>query len=467
MNLTGRLLLASLLALLGAGSTMAAAAAAQDPYQPVPYVRLKHADWVKSATIYQINTRQFTAEGTFRAAEKELPRLKALNVDILWLMPIHEIGVKNRKGVLGSPYSVKDYLSVNHEFGTMDDFRHFVSAAHAQGMKVIIDWVPNHTAWDNALAAEHPDWYQKNYKGEFRPTAWFDWIDIINLDYSSPGLRKYMTEALKFWVRETDIDGYRCDVAGFVPLDFWNNARKELDAIKPVFMLAEWETRDLHAEAFDMTYAWSWYDGMHRLCSGKEKGLGTMFGYYAWNEGFWPRDAIRMTFVTNHDKNAWEGTGPEQFGDGLQAAIALSVVGDGMPLMYNGQESGETKRLKFFERDPIDWKPVSPLNELYRKLFALKHANSTLWNGHWGALMVCVENSKPDEVLSFVRENAKDKIFAVFNFSAAPAKVTFKDTQLCQGDYVEYLSGEKASIGAGTELGLAPWSFRIYVRPAK
>jgi glycosidase len=455
MNRALSFLLGALLALLPA----AGRAAAPDPYQPQPYVKLSHPDWAKNATIYQINTRQFTAEGTFRAAEAQLPRLKALNVDILWLMPIHPIGVKNRKGTLGSPYAVKDYLGVNPEFGTLADLKHFVTAAHALGFHVILDWVANHTAWDNTLATEHPDWYQHNHQGHFRPTPWFDWDDIINLDYRSAGLRKYMTDALKYWVREADVDGYRCDVAGFVPVDFWNNVRKELDAIKPVFMLAEWETRDLHAEAFDMTYAWSWYDDMVNIAKGKAD-VGALFGYYAWDEGFFPADIFRMTFVSNHDKNSWDGTEFEQFGDALPATIALSVVGNGMPLMYNGQEAGNPKRLKFFEKDPIVWRE-HPNGELYRRLFALKHANTALWNAHWGALMVQVPNDAG--VFSFVRQNDRDKVFAVFNFTKDTKTVTFKD-DLFPGAYTEYLSGEKVTLDAGTKLRLGPWGYRVYVR---
>ena len=240
-----------------------------DLYQPVPYIKLRHPKWSKQAVLYQINTRQFTEEGTFRAAEQHLPRLKALGADILWLMPIHPIGIQNRKGTLGSQYAVRDYYGVNPEFGTLDDLKHFVAAAHAAGMYVIIDWVANHTAWDNPLVHEHPEWYARDWKGDFRPTPWRDWTDVIDLDYRHPALRRYMTEALKYWVTETDIDGYRCDVAGFLPTDFWNTARKALDAIKPVFMLAEWESLDLHAEAFDATYAWSWYDAVHQITANK------------------------------------------------------------------------------------------------------------------------------------------------------------------------------------------------------
>ena len=254
-------------------STAPQSEASENPYQPTPYVRLKHPEWTRNAVIYQINTRQFTQEGTFRAAERHLQELKALGVDILWLMPVHKIGEKNRKGSLGSPYSVQDYYSVSPELGALEDLKHFVAAAHAQGFHVILDWVANHTAWDNTLVKEHPEWYARDWRGDFHPTPWWDWSDIIDLDYSDEGLRRYMTEAMKYWVKEAGIDGYRCDVAGFVPVDFWNNVRRELDAIKPVFMLAEWESRDLHAEAFDATSAWSWYDAVHQVALGQKADL--------------------------------------------------------------------------------------------------------------------------------------------------------------------------------------------------
>jgi len=431
-------------------------------YQPVPYVKITHPDWSKNASIYQINTRQFTPEGTLRAAEEQIPRLKELGVTILWLMPIHPIGQKNRKGTLGSPYAVQDYLKVNPELGTLDDLKHFVATAHQQGMYVILDWVANHTAWDNVLVTQHPEWYARNWKGDFRPTPWFDWSDIIDLDYSHPELRKYMTDALKYWVREAGIDGYRCDVAGFVPIDFWNNVRKELEAIKPVFMLAEWESRDLHEYAFDMTYAWTWYDVVREITTGRKHDLGGLRNYYAWNEGYFPPNIMRMTFVSNHDKNSWDGTEFEQFGAGLNAAIVLSCVGEGMPLVYNGQEAGNRKRLKFFEKDPIVWKP-DPEGDLYQKLIALKTKNTALWNAHWGARMIDVPNSAPNEVFSFVRRNDKDKVFVVINFSAKPQTVTFKDN-LYQGLYGEFPADVKIELGASSKVTLKPWESKIFVK---
>ncbi len=433
-----------------------------NPYQPIPYVKIHHPEWSKNATIYQINTRQFTPEGTFQAAEKQLPRLKDLGVDIVWLMPIHKIGEKNRKGTLGSPYAVQDYYSVNPEFGTLDDLKHFVAAAHQQHLHVILDWVANHTAWDNVLVHDHPEWYARNWKGDFTPTPWQNWTDIIDLDYRQEGLRKYMTDALKYWVKEADIDGYRCDVAGFVPVDFWNNARKELDVIKPVFMLAEADSRDLHAEAFDMTYAWGWYDAVHQITTGKPKDLGGLIGYYSSNESAYPPNSMRMTFVSNHDKNAWDGTEFEQFGKGLEAAMVLSAVGDGMPLIYNGQEAGNPKRLKFFEKDPIVWKAHAN-GDLYKKLIALKKKNTALWNAHWGATMIAVPNSHPDKVFSFVRQNDADKVFVVINFSDQTQTVTFQDS-LYHGKYTNYFGGQPVALDASAKLSLKPWAYQVFVK---
>lgn len=430
-------------------------------YDPVPFVRIAHPEWSKNATVYQINTRQFTPEGTFRAAERELPRLKDLGADILWLMPVHPIGEVNRKGRLGSPYAVRDYFGVNPEFGDLDDLRNFVGVAHDLGMKVILDWVANHTAWDNALVTEHPEWYLRDWKGDFCPTPWWDWDDIIDLDYATPELREYMTGAMTYWVREVDVDGFRCDVAGFVPTDFWENVRAELDEIKPVFMLAEWESKDLHAAAFDMTYSWHWNDTLHRICSGA-LDCSALEVYYAWNDKHWPPEAMRMLFVSNHDKNAWEGTEFEQFGDGLEAAIVLSVISEGMPLIYNGQEAGHDKRLEFFESDPIRW-AEHPNAELYRRLFSLKHTNTALWNAPWGPRMIRVPNSDQTRILSFVRQTDEDKIFAVFNLSPEPVAATFRDA-LYHGSYTDFSSGSREELSESAVLDIEPWGYRVFVR---
>ncbi|MEO0421561.1 MAG: alpha-amylase family glycosyl hydrolase [Pseudomonadota bacterium] len=438
--------------------TLAIAAAVTLP-PPQPYVKLQHPAWTRSASLYQINTRQFSKAGTFAAVQAQLPRLKALGVDILWLMPIHPIGEEKRKGSLGSPYAVKDYYAVNPEFGTLDDLKALVDAAHAQGMYVILDWVANHTAWDNPIREQHPEWYDRDYKGDYRPTPWWDWSDIIDLDYRQAGVREYMADAMSYWVREVGIDGYRCDVAGFVPLDFWKQVRARLDAIKPVFMLAEWESRDLHAEAFDATYAWSWHEAVHDVIQG-HAGLDALFVYYSWRESAYPADAYRMTYIANHDSNAWEGTQFEKFGDGLEAAIVLSVVGDGMPLIYNGQEAGNPRRLAFFEKDPITWRE-HPIGDLYETLFDLKERNTTLHNGAHGATMLRVWNTAPEAVFSFVRQNAEDKVFVAINFSDEPQSVTFSDAPF-EGRYLEIFTGEDEVIDADFRMTLPPWGYRVY-----
>lgn len=436
-----------------------AAVPAATSYAPQPYVRIQHPEWTRSATLYQINVRQFTPEGTIAKAEEQLPRLKELGIDIVWLMPLNPIGEKNRKGTLGSPYSVKDYRAVNPEFGTFEDVKRFVDRAHALGMYVILDWVANHSAWDNPLVQQHPDWYSKDYKGDYHPTSWYDWSDIIDFDYSKPEMRKYMVESMKLWVEKTGIDGFRCDVAGFVPLDFWNTARRELDKLKPVFMLGEWEATDLHAEAFDMTYGWSWYEAMLKAAKGD---VGSLTAYYSHSDNAWPAEAMRMTFVSNHDKNSWEGTEFEAFGPALPSAMVLSVVGSGTPLVYNGQEAGNTKRLQFFEKDPIEWQE-HPNGELYKRLFALKHANTALHNAQWGARMQHVPNDREGQVISFVRQNSQDKVFAAFNFSPRAQSIALKG-KLFVGEYQDFDTGAAVSLAEGDALALKPWGYRVLVK---
>ncbi len=429
-------------------------------YAPKPYVRIVHPAWSKDAVIYQLNTRQFSAEGTFRAAQTQLSRLKALGVDIIWLMPVHPIGVQNRKGTLGSPYSVRDYRGVNPEFGTLADLKAFVAAAHAQGMHVILDWVANHTSWDNPIHSQHPDWYEKDWKGANRPTPWWDWSDIIDLDYSKPGLRQYMTEAMTYWVREAGIDGFRCDVAGYMPLDFWENARAELDAIRPVFMLAEFDMRDIHAAAFDASYAWKWNNAMHDIAMGKAD-TGALFGYYSELTSAWPKAAMRLTYTENHDQNAWDGTAFERFGPALNVAIVLSFVGEGMPMIYAGQEAGNERRLKFFERDPIVWRD-HPNAALFRALIAFRKRHTALANAPWGATMVPVVNSAPAKVLSFVRAKGADKVFALFNLSSEAQNFGFTDGPYA-GRYRDEATAAPMTITTATKLTMAPWSYRVLV----
>jgi glycosidase len=430
----------------------------QGPFKPQDYVRLTHPEWSKNATIYEVNIRQYTPEGTFKAFTRHLPRLKDMGIDILWLMPIHPIGEKNRKGSLGSYYSVKDYYGINPEFGTLDDFKDLVRNIHALDMFVIIDWVANHSAWDNPLVDEHPEWYSRTPEGGFRPTPWYDWDDIIDFSFDVPGIRQYMTEAMKYWVKETDIDGFRCDVAGFVPLDFWENLRTALDRIKPVFMLAEWESRDLHRKAFDMTYAWSLWDKMQAVAKDPGK-LPVLIEYIAHDVNTFPRNAYRMTFTDNHDKNSWEGNPVSNFGNGLEAFMVFAGVLNGMPMVYSGQEAGLDRSLAFFDKDLIEWKEHSNA-DLYKTLFDLKHRNQALWNGKHGGEMIRIKNDHPDRIISFYREMNGDKVIAIFNFSDQEVRVQ-PDSIHHAGTY-HNIFGEVSVNFTGHDLvTLKPWGYLI------
>ena len=457
-----RVLAALTCAALFAASAPAAAEQADAPgWEPRDMVTIAHPEWARDAVLYQINTRQFTPEGTFRAAQEQLPRLKQLGVDILWLMPIHPIGRENRKGSLGSPYSVQDYYAVNPEFGTEEDFRAFVDAAHAQGFHVILDLVANHTAWDNALAKQHPDWYEKDWKGDFRPTPWWDWSDIIDLDWSQPGVRAHVGGAMEYWVREFDVDGYRADVAGYVPLDFWETARTRLEAIRPVFMLGEVQQTAYHFAAFDATYAWDWHNTSKRVAQG-EGNATSFYGYYAENESLWPREAMRLTYIENHDSNAWEGTMEENYGPALEAMTALAFTGEGLPLVHNGMEACNARRLAFFERDPIDWKQGEncAYGALLRKLIAFRKANPALANGEWGARMQKLDTDRPEQVFAWVRRAHGNSVVGLFNFSGDPVEVRPTST-LAEGRYIAFDSARPVTLAQGEAVALPAWGFLL------
>lgn len=429
------------------------------PYQPKRYVEITAPDWVKNATLYELNIRQFSEEGTFKEIEKQLPRLKKMGIDIIWLMPVHPIGVLNRKGSLGSYYSVKDYYGINPEFGTEEEFRSLIKAIHDQGMYVILDWVANHTSWDNQLVEEHPDWYRKSRKNTFQSTRWRDYDDIIEFDYRNEELRQYMTDALKYWVKQFNIDGYRCDIASFVPIDFWENVRAELDEIKQVFMLAEAEDKDLHKRAFDATYNWTLWNILHQIALEETTAKTLAEAYLAEHVSIFPKEGIRMNFVDNHDKNSWEGNQYSNFGDALNAATVFSVMMDGMPLVYSGQEAGLDRSLKFFEKDPIEWK--SHENEiLYTTLFNLKHQNQALWNGDYGGEMVRIMNDRMDQAISFVREKNGDKVLVFMNLSKDHALVQF-DTSFDISVYTNLFTGKLQSINGTLILDMQPWEYLI------
>jgi len=382
-----------------------------------------HVPWSHQASIYEVNVRQYTPEGTLRAFEAHLPRLAAMGVGILWLMPIQPIGVKNRKGGLGSYYSIRDYTAVNPEFGTLADLQGLVQRAHALGMKVILDWVANHTAWDHAWVADHPDWYKKDAAGQihaytYRATPEAEpeyWTDVVGLDYRNPALWPAMTEAMRFWLREADLDGFRCDVASLVPTPFWAQARVALDAIKPVFMLAESDAVDLHAQAFDMTYDWKLYDTLKLVAKG-QAGAESIKAWWAREQAAYPADAYRMRYTANHDSNSWHGHDAGFYGAAFQAMAVLAATLPGMPLVYSGQETGLSRQLAFFEKDPIAWHSM-PHAALYTELLQLKKAHPALGNGREGGTLHWLPSDNA-AVLAYRRQRGADQLTITVNLSA-------------------------------------------------
>ena len=419
-----------------------------------------HPDWSKNAAIYEVNIRQFSEEGTFREFEKYLPELKKMGVKIIWLMPIHPIGEINRKGTLGSYYAVKDYTDVNPEFGTKEDFRHLVEKTHELDMFIIIDWVANHTAWDNVWTKTHIEYFDRDSLGN-HITEIKDWTDVIDLDYNNPDLRRAMTESLKYWVKEFDIDGYRCDVAAMVPTDFWNNVRRELEMIKPVFMLAEANEHNLHEQAFDMTYAWSYAYWMNDMAIGK-RNVRHLDQLIAKENRRYHPDDIRMLFVTNHDFNSWNGTAYERLGDATEMCIAFTCLFPGMPLVYNGQEAGLNKALSFFEKDQIPWQD-HPNRELYTRLLNLKLTNKALWNGSSGGDITRLMTSDNTNIFAFIREKDDDKIIAIFNFSDQSHTINIKNKNL-EGRYVNPLTDSEIDLSGKETFTLDKWNFLLLAK---
>ena len=387
----------------------------------VDSTEITQPDWAKNAVIYEVNIRQFSNEGNFEAVTNDLQRIKDLGVDVIWLMPIHPIGEKNRKGTMGSYYAVKDYKAVNPEFGTIDDFKALVNKAHALGLKVIIDWVANHSSPDNIWVEENIEFYTKDSLGNAPiPTVGTDWLDVADLNYDNPDMRAAMQDAMTFWVKETDIDGFRCDVAELVPMDFWVDTRKKLDAIKPVFMLAEGKEPELY-EAFNMTYGWPFKDVLIKIAD-KEKGIAAIQEYISdRNKNYDPNDLI-MYFTTNHDENSWNYLENEKFGNNLQNYTALTYFMGGMPLIYSGQEAGLEKQIEFFEKDPIVWGDYKHA-EFFKNIISVYKNNEVLWNGgdEWGKFEIL---SAENEGFHFIKEKNGKLIAVLQNYSNHPQYVS-------------------------------------------
>ena len=421
---------------------------------------VKHPDWSKNASIYEVNIRQYTPEGTFKAFEKYLPKIKKMGIDILWLMPINPIGKVNRKGSLGSYYSISNYNTVNPEFGTLQDLKKLVNEAHRMGMKVIIDWVANHTSWDNVWTKTYPEFYKKNKEGEFvSPDT--GWTDVIALNYNNPKLWIYMENSMEYWIKTCNIDGFRCDVAERVQMPFWNFARKELEKIKPIFMLAEAEGPQFHKHAFDMTYAWEPHDIMKKIYAGKMT-VKNLDEYYAKQDSQYNPDAYRMNFTTNHDENTWNGTVFERFGKAAKTFAVLCGVVRGMPLVYSGQEAGLNKSLRFFDKDTINWKK-SDFRELYTKLIQLKLKNKALWNGLAGGKMNRLSTNDDTHIFAIEREKDGNKVVAVFNLSNDEKEIKL-DSDKLTGEVTNLFNGKKVKLARKEAFKMKPWGYLVYYK---
>jgi len=418
-------------------------------------------EWSKNANIYEVNLRQYTPEGTINAFAKHIPRLDVLGVDILWVMPVQPIGAINRKGSLGSYYSIQNYTAVNPEFGTMKDFKKMVSAAHKAGMHVILDWVANHSAWDNAWIAEHPDWYTSGKDGRIVSPV-DDWSDVADLNYDNADMRKAMIEAMRFWITEADIDGFRCDVAYMVPFDFWKTAIEELETTKPnLFFLAEGEGPAFHENGFDMDYTWEVHHAMNKLARG-EIALSKVDSIIQAQRLAYPADSYRMYFTSNHDENSWQGTEFERMGKGAEAMFVLAATIPGMPLVYSGQEVGLDKRLRFFDKDTIPFgNGSSAYAVFYQTLLELKHENIALWNGAYGGSFDVINTD--NEIYVFARQKGKNKVLVVVNCSAEGRAIALKN-DILKGKYKDIFNGGTSiKLKTNAEFSLAPFEYRILV----
>ena len=419
-----------------------------------------HPDWAKNASIYEVNIRQYTSQGTFKAFEKSLPRLKEMGVDILWIMPIYPIGEVNRKGSLGSYYAVKDYQKVNPEFGTLNDFKDLVAKAHSLGFKVILDWVANHSAPDNYLTRQHPDWYtHDSITGKIIPPV-PDWTDVADFNYDKKGLWNYQIESMKYWIKNADVDGFRCDVAMMVPLEFWKEVRTELDKTKKVFLLAEAEGPEFNRNGFDMTYGWELLNLMNSASKG-EKHATDFETWLKKTDSLYNKNDYHMYFTSNHDENSWNGSEYERMGEAVKCMDVLCFTLPGMPLVYSGQESAISNRLRFFDKDTIAWDGYK-MQPFYKTLLSLKKNTPALWNGADGGNCTILPN-KSNNILAFSRIKDNAGVVVILNLSKTAQNVQINSPALV-GKFKDAFSGTLTELNGFYSGDMKSWDYVILVR---
>ena len=426
--------------------------------------------WARNGVLYEVNVRQYTPEGTFGAFRAHLPRLHAMGVDLLWFMPVQRIGQLHRKGPLGSYYSIADYRSTNPEFGTPADFRALVADAHQRGMRVILDWVPNHTAFDHGWATQHPDWYLRRADGSISNAVdesgkETDWTDVAQLDYAQPALRAAMIGEMRWWLTDMKIDGFRCDFAAGVPVDFWVAARRELARTKPdLFMLAEAESPAL-SMAFDMTYGWELHHLLNDVVQGK-KPTTDLDAFVQRQRRAYRDEDFHMYFTSNHDENSWNGTEFERMGANHLAAFVLAATMRGsFPEIYTGQEASLNKRLRFFENDTVDWKGPS-LESFYHAMFDLRHGEPALWSGTSGATQQkSLVNDGGPRVYAFTRMRGADGVLVAVNFGDAPASMKYRGLSTT-GAFSDWFSNASMTLAEAGTLDIPAHGYRVLVHGA-
>jgi alpha-amylase len=417
----------------------------------------KPLPWVHTTNIYEVNLRQYTAEGSINAFRKEMPRLKEMGVEVIWFMPVTPLSMEKGKGSMGSPYACASYTGINPQLGTLDDFKALVKEAHGMGLKVIIDWVANHTGWGHEWTKSHPEYYEKTKEGGFKIAEGMD--DIIELDFNNPAMIAAMIEAMKFWVKECDIDGFRCDLAAWVPVGFWKQARLSVDAVKPLFWLAECDQPDFHP-TFDASYTWEW---MHKTEDFYKKNLplSSLDSILHKYDKDYPPNSMKAWFTTNHDENSWNGTEYEKYGDMAKALAVFSCTWNGVPLMYSGQEMPNNKRLKFFDKDPIEWNGKYELAGFYKTLFALHKNNPALRGGDPAVTTYRLQTSQNAHVLAYLRKNDKHEVLVVLNMSKENLSVDITDTNL-SGTFKNVFSGAAADFSSQKKLEMKAWEYLVF-----
>ncbi|RYZ21766.1 MAG: DUF3459 domain-containing protein [Chitinophagaceae bacterium] len=411
--------------------------------------------WILRTNVYEVNLRQYTPEGTINAFRPHLPRLRDMGVETLWFMPVTPIAQERKKGSMGSYYACSDYTAVSAEFGSIDDWKALVAEAQGMGFRVILDWVANHTGWDHRWTQEHPEWYERNEWGGLVPAHGMD--DIVELEFRNPGLRAAMIDAMRWWVTETGIDGFRCDLAFWVEVDFWIEAKAALDALKPLFWLGELDplTHPEYMQVFDAAYTWSWMHAAQEYCQGRQ-GLPEFLGLL---HQYSKVPGIPAWFTSNHDENSWNGTEFEKYGPMAALLAVFSCTWPGIPLIYSGQELPNEKRLEFFEKDSLQWGTGLPaLHGFYKTLLDLR---SGLHPDEDERECAVLETSAGPAVLAYRWRGDDAGLLVLLNFSARQQVFTVSGLEGGSA-FRDAFTGAVGTIDAKKDWYLSPWGFAVY-----